>query len=142
MKPRWIVPCAALLVLALLAAGCGGGGKEESEGTKSACKAAATNDKTSLPASFPQPGEVTYTAVRQDGPTEVVEGYWAAGIDEAYKEYKDQFEASGLTILFDEKEEHDAEISWKGDGRTGQIALRDDCTESDTTRVHITNRPT
>ena len=56
MKLRWIVPCAALLVLALLAAGCGGGGDKESEGTKSACKAAATNDKTSLPASFPQPG--------------------------------------------------------------------------------------
>ena len=84
---------------------------------------------------------MTYTSVHQDGPTEVVDGYWTADIDEAYKEYKDQVEASGLTILFDEKEEHDAEISWKGDGRTGQIALRDDCTESDTTRVHITNRP-
>jgi hypothetical protein len=142
LKLRWIVPCAVLLVLALVAAGCGGGGEDkESEGTKSACKAAATNDKTSLPASFPEPGEVTYTSVRQDGPTEVVDGYWTAGIDEAYEEYKDQVEASGLTILFDEKEEHDAEISWKGDGRTGQIALRDDCTEDDTTRVHITNRP-
>ena len=47
----------------------------------------------------------------------------------------------GYQVLFTEKEEHDAEISYKGSKRTGQIALRDDCTESDTTRVHITSRP-
>jgi hypothetical protein len=34
-----------------------------------------------------------------------------------------------------------AEISYKSGDRTGQIALRDDCKEADTTRVHITNRP-
>ena len=44
-------------------------------------------------------------------------------------------------MLFTEKEEHDAEISYQGDGRSGQIALRDDCSESATTRVHITSRP-
>jgi hypothetical protein len=124
----------------LVAAGCGGG-KEKSEGSRAVCTTTATTEATGLPASFPQPAEVTYTSVHQDGPTKVVEGYWTAGIDEAYKEYKDQVEQAGLTILFDEKEEHDAEISWKGSGRTGQIALRDDCSESDTTRIHITNRP-
>jgi hypothetical protein len=71
----------------------------------------------------------------------VVDGYWTAGLDEAYKEFKDQVDRAGYTVLFTEKEEHDAEISYKGSGRTGQIALRDNCTEDDTTRVHITNRP-
>jgi hypothetical protein len=140
LKLRLIVPCAALAV-ALLAAGCGGGGKKESEGAKTACKTAATTQPTGLPAAFPVPGELTFTEVRKDGPTNVVDGYWSSGIEEAYKEFKDQVEQAGYTILFTEQEEHDAEISYQGSGRTGQIALRDDCTEDETTRVHITSRP-
>jgi hypothetical protein len=133
------------LAVAITAAGCGDAQKSsssgESEGSKTACKAAATTAPTGLPAAFPVPGELTFTEVRKDGPTNVVDGYWTAGIDEAYKEFKDQVEQAGYTVLFNEKEEHDAEISYKGSGRTGQIALRDDCAEADTTRVHITNRP-
>jgi hypothetical protein len=132
------------LAVAIVAAGCGKAEKSssgESEGSKTACKAAATSQPTGLPAAFPVPGELTFTEVRKDGPTIVVDGYWTAGIDEAYKEFKDQVDAAGYTVLFKEKEEHDAEISYKGSGRTGQIALRDDCSESDTTRVHITSRP-
>ena len=140
MKLGLIAPCAALAV-ALLAAGCGGGGNKESEGAKTACKAAATTQPTGLPAAFPVPGKLTFTEVRKDGPTIVVDGYWSSGIEEAYKEFKDQVEQAGYTVLFTEQEEHDAEISYKGSGRTGQIALRDDCSESDTTRVHITSRP-
>ena len=141
MKVRLMVLLAGLLAIALVAAGCGGGGKEEAEGAKTDCKTQATTKPTGLPAAFPVPGELTFTDVREDGPTLVVDGYWTAGIDEAYNEYKDQVEQAGYDILFNEKEEHDAEISYKGSGRTGQIALRDDCMESDTTRVHITSRP-
>jgi hypothetical protein len=141
LKPRLpVVPCTALAV-ALLAAGCGGGGDKESEGARTECKKAATSQPTGLPAAFPVPGELTVTQVRKDGPTYVVDGYWTAGLDEAYEEFKDQVDQAGYTVLFTEKEEHDAEISYKGSGRTGQIALRDDCTEDDTTRVHITSRP-
>jgi hypothetical protein len=133
------------LAVAIVAAGCGDAQKSssggESEGSKTACKAAATSAPTGLPAAFPVPGELTFTEVRKDGPTNVVDGYWTSGIDEAYKEFKDQVEQAGYTVLFTEKEEHDAEISYSGSGRTGQIALRDDCTEADTSRVHITNRP-
>ena len=126
----------------LVAAGCGGGGNKESEeGGASACRAAATTAATGFPAGFPKPGELTITAAHRDGPTRVIEGYWASGLDEAYNEYKDQVDGAGYTVLFTEKEEHDAEISYKGEGRSGQIALRDDCSESDTTRVHITSRP-
>jgi hypothetical protein len=143
MTKRQIVLAAVLgLVIALVGASCGGDKKgEASEGAKIACKGPAASQPTGLPAAFPVPGELTFTQVRKDGPTNVVDGYWTAGIDEAYKEFKDQVEQAGYTILFDEQEEHDAEISYKGAGRTGQIALRDDCSESDTTRVHITSRP-
>jgi hypothetical protein len=141
LKVRLIVLLAGLLAIALVAAGCGGGGKKESEAGKTECRKEATTKPTGLPAAFPVPGELTFTDVRKDGPTLVVDGYWTAGIDEAYNEYKDQVEQAGYDILFNEKEEHDAEISYKGSGRTGQIALRDDCSESDTTRVHITSRP-
>ena len=135
----------AVGVTSLLAAGCGGDKKDSGEGgsageSRTACKAPATSKPTGLPAAFPTPGELTISQVRKDGPTNVVDGYWTAGIDEAYKEFRDQVERAGYQLLFSEKE-HDAEISYKGSGRTGQIALRDDCTESDTTRVHITNRP-
>jgi hypothetical protein len=138
---RLIVLFAALLGVALLAAGCGGSGDKESEGAKTECKADATTKPTGLPAAFPVPGELTFTEVRRDGPTIVVDGYWTAGLDEAYKEYRDQVGEAGYDVLFTEKEDHDAEISYRGSGRTGQIALRDDCKEGDTTRVHITSRP-
>ena len=84
---------------------------------------------------------MTFTTAQKDGPTVVVDGYWTAGLDEAFKEYKDQVEQAGYTVTSDEKEDHDAEINYKGSGKVGQIALKDNCTESDTTRVHITNRP-
>jgi hypothetical protein len=135
---------AGVLVLAavVVTAGCGGGKKnEESEGARTACKAGTAITDSGLPAAFPAPGELTLTKKRQDGPTTVVDGYWTAGLDEAYKQFKDQVDQAGYTVLFTEKEEHDAEISYKGSGRTGQIALRDNCTEHDTTRVHVTNRP-
>ena len=129
------------LVVAAFAAGCGGGGEEESEEARTACRAEATSAETGLPAAFPLPGEVTITEVRTDGPTKVVDGYWAAGLDEAYEEWTRAVDEAGYDTLFTEKEEHDAEISYKGSGRTGQIALRDNCSEDDTTRVHITSRP-
>jgi hypothetical protein len=143
LKLRLLAFGAAVAAIALLAAACGGGGggKEESEGNKSACRAPATNAATGFPAGFPRPGELTITGTHRDGPTRVIDGYWTAGLDEAYREYKDEVERASYDVLFTEKEEHDAEISYKGEGRSGQIALRDDCTESDTTRVHITSRP-
>src|SRR3954452_24367969 len=156
---------AAILVfaVALLAAGCGSSDKKDSsaapattqqsqstetdtdagqpESARIACKKPATAKSTGLPAAFPVPGELTVTEVRKDGPTVVVDGYWTSGLDEAYKEWQEQLERAGYQVLFKEHEEHDAEISYRGSGKTGQIALRDDCTEGETTRVHITNRP-
>jgi ABC-type glycerol-3-phosphate transport system substrate-binding protein len=130
---------AAAVSIALLAAACGGGG-DESEEAQSACRAPASQAGTGLPAGFPRPGELTITAARRDGPTRVVDGYWASDLGEAYDEYQAAVERAGYEITFKEKEAHDAEIAYEGEGRSGLIALRDDCSESDTTRVRITSR--
>jgi len=140
MRGRLLVMVPVVL-LALAVAGCGGGKKKETESAPTAaCKDTAISQPP-LPADFPQPGELTYTRQQKAGSSLIVDGYWRAGIDEAYKEFKDQVEEAGYKILFSEQEEHDAEISYEASETSGQIALRDDCTEDDTTRVHITNRP-
>jgi hypothetical protein len=113
----------------------------EEEGEKAPCKADATSEATGLPDSFPLPDGVTITKVEKDGPTTVLEGYWAVDLDEAYDEYGIAVEKAGYTVLAKEHEAHDAEINYKGAKRQGQIALRETCSESETTRVRITNRP-
>ena len=168
MTGRLLVAGIAALMFGLVGAGCGsddngssstpateaaqseGGSAEseaekekesESEGERTECKKPATSDPTGLPSGFPTPSEVTVTEARKDGPSAVVEGYFAADLDAAYSGYEAEVKKAGYKILFQEKEEHDAEISYSGGSRTGQIALRDTCSEPETTRVHITNRP-
>jgi hypothetical protein len=135
-----------LVVVAL--AGCGGGGSDESsdEGelnaqAQAACNGSALSVAPKLPASFPQVENVTYTKQRTQGPTNVVEGYWEGSLEDAHDEYKKELEAAGFKILFDELEEHDSEVSWQGEGRSGQVALREECGSDDKIYVHITNRP-
>lgn len=148
---RQAVWCALLAGLVFALAGCGGGGEKKgeteqpSEAARSACNGAALADteKLKLPPSFPQieSDKVTYTQQSSEGPTDVVEGYFHGDVKEAHDEYKKELQGAGFTILFDELEEHDSEVSWKGEGRTGQVALREECGDSDKTYVHITNRP-
>ena len=139
----------AVLGLVVLAfAGCGGGGEKPSEEAgelneqvQAACTGAALSATPKLPPSFPQVENVTYTQQRTQGPTNVVEGYWEGGLKDAHDEYKKELEASGYKILFDELEDHDSEVSWQGEGRSGQVALREECGDNDKIYVHITNRP-
>ena len=138
-----------VLACGALAAGCGSDDKsnstasknDESEGARSACTGGDVVRNTGLPAAFPAPGELKITTVRKDGPTIVLDGYWTSELPEAYREWRQNFETAGYKVLFGEIEAHDSEVSYSGSGRTGQVALSDDCTESTTTRVHITNRP-
>jgi hypothetical protein len=138
-----------LVLLAVgLAAGCGGGGgNKESELNKdvqAVCEGSALGETPKLPPSFPQIEEdkLTYTKQSSQGPTEVVEGVFHGDVEEAHDEFQKELKASGYDILFDEVEApNDSEISWKGEGRTGQVAMRNECGESDKTYVHITNRP-
>jgi hypothetical protein len=134
------------LVLAV-ATGCGGGGESESEEGElnqqavAACNGSALSETPDLPASFPMVENVTYTKQTTQGPTQVVEGYFEGSLEDAYDEYKKELQAAGFKILFDEIEEHDSEVSWEGEGRSGQVALRQECGSDDKLYVHITNRP-
>lgn len=134
-----------LAVTILAAAGCGGGGNEEESEpanpqAKAACEGSPLSGTPKLPVSFPMVENTTLTKQSTQGPTDVVEGYWEGDLEEAHDEYVKEFEAAGYQVLFEELEEHDSEVSWKGEGRTGQVALRDDC-GGDKIYVHITNRP-
>ena len=136
----------ALAVILLLAAACGGK-KKSDEGelgkeAQAACTAKPLSTAPNLPPSWPQieTDKMVYTKQRTEGPTVVIEGYFNGDIKEAHDEWKKELSASGYKILFDELEEHDSEVSWKGEGRSGQVALREECGSSDKIFVHITNR--
>jgi hypothetical protein len=136
--------CAVLATAALVPAGCGGGGGNEEAANpqaKAACEGSALSATPKLPASFPQVEQVTFTTQSTQGPTEVVEGYFEGSVKDAHDEYLKELKGAGFQILFEELEEHDSEVSWKGEGRSGQVALREDCGSSDKIYVHITNRP-
>ena len=85
--------------------------------------------------------ETTLTKQSEQGPTDLVEGYWKGDVKEAHDEYLKELKAAGYKILFEEVEApNDSEISWQGEGRSGQVALRNDC-GGGKIYVHITNRP-
>jgi hypothetical protein len=90
------IACCAVVAVTLIAAGCGGDGEQESESARTECKREATSRPTGLPAAFLFPGELTITEVLKHGPTNVVDGYWTAELDEAYDESKDQVDRGGL----------------------------------------------
>jgi ABC-type glycerol-3-phosphate transport system substrate-binding protein len=129
--------------LGLLLAGCGGdeGESELTREAQAACTASELSDAPRLPAGWPDMGEVTFTMQKTQGPTEVVEGYFEGDVESAHDDFKRELEAAGFTILFDEVEENDSEVSWKGQGRSGQVAIRNECGESDKMYVKVTNRP-
>jgi hypothetical protein len=143
---RQVAGFALLSLVLTVLAGCGGGGEKSEEeapnaAATAACTGSALTGSPKLPASFPQVEHVTYTVQRTQGPTDVVEGYFEGELKDAYDEYKKELQAAGYKILFDELEEHDSEVSWSGEGRSGQVALREDCADKDKIYVHITNRP-
>jgi hypothetical protein len=135
----------ALAALTLAVAGCGGDDNkaesELSEEAQAACMGSPLTEAPNLPATWPDMGEVTFTQQSTQGPTEVVEGYFDGDITAAHDDFKRELEAAGFKILFDELEERDSEVSWSGEGRSGQVALREECGESDKIYVHVTNRP-
>jgi hypothetical protein len=145
MRSWWSALLTAIAVAA--AAGCGGGGGSDEgelgEQVQAACSGSPLSEPPKLPPSFPQieADKLTYTQQSTQGPTNVVEGYVNGDVKEAHEEFEKELEGVGYEILFNELEEHDSEISWKGEGRTGQVAMREECGDSDKTYVHITNRP-
>ena len=139
--------CILLAAVVLVVAGCGSK-KKESEGeagkeAQAACTGSALSAAPKLPPSFPQieADKLTYTKQSTVGPTEVVEGYFNGSLQDAHDEFHKELKGAGYQILFDEVDAHDSEVTWKGEGRTGQVALREECGSTDKIYVHITNRP-
>ena len=136
------------IAAAFVAAGCGGGDKAAETETVGAggqakidCRADEFSGDPQLPANFPTPGEFVVTSSTQEGPTRVVIGYWESGLDEAYRDWKDQVEEAGFNVTFDELEDKDSEVAYEGSGKTGIIQLKDRCNEDEVTYVRITSRP-
>ena len=94
-----------------------------------------------LPANFPKPDGVTYRQESTAGPSQVVDGTTPETSTTPTTRTSRRSTAAGYKVLFKEKEEDDAEISYEGEGTTGQVALRAVCGEDDKLVVHITNRP-
>jgi hypothetical protein len=139
-----IRPWAVLAAFLLLLAGCGSSDNKSGESgdeTEAACTKPALTQAPDLPKGWPQLSEVTYTQQSQQGPTTIVEGYFAGDVKAAHDDFKRELDGAGFTILFDELEEDDSEVSWKGQGRSGQVALRNECGTDGKVLVHITNRP-
>ena len=144
----------AALLLLLLAVGlglaaCGGDdeGEEEEEGERSAafatiCEMSEMSGETGLPSGFPTPDSVVFVKAEDAGPSRVVEGFAEGDLEDVYDDWHGQFEDSDFEITFDEREEHDAEISFEGGGESGQVKLAAECGEGDKLYVRVTSRPT
>ena len=135
-----------LIVLIVLSAAIYDGndesGEDESEGGAAiACSGDPVTPK--LPADFPEVDGLTYTKAITAGPSEIADGYYEGDLKDAYASFKSAFQDAGYTVTFDEIEEHDSEVAYKGgeENRSGIVALRDGCSESGRISVHITSRP-
>jgi len=134
-----------LLMLGLALAACGGESESEEEGERGEafapiCEMAAMSGATGLPDSFPTTGSVTYVKTEEAGPSVIVEGWVEGELGDVYDDVHQKFEESDYEITFDEQEEHDAEISFKGDGKSGQVKLADEC-GGGKVYVRVTARP-
>jgi hypothetical protein len=138
-------PKLSLLLFTVLIAGCGGNDDTQrtSGPAKPACSGKPLSNAPTLPATWPEIDEVAYTKQSVQGPTNIVEGVFEGDVTAAHDIFRSELEAAGFAILFDELEADrgDAEVAWKGQGRSGQIGLRDECGDSEKTYVRITNRP-
>jgi hypothetical protein len=148
--PAFLLLVVAAMTLGIALAACGGGESEEDEAAEEArseafapiCEMTAMSGETGLPAGFPVPGEVTWVKSEKAGPSTIVEGWAEEDMDDLYDDWHSQFESSDFAITFDEKEEHDAEISFEGGGQSGQVKLADECGDSGKVYARVTSRPT
>jgi hypothetical protein len=140
-RSRWVPQAILATILASLVAAFGVQSAQSATEAKIKCKGPALAKAPKLPAGYPKPPEVRYISAVQAGPTVVVTGYFAAGFDEALKEYKAAVARAHYVNLKTERDLHDAEINYAGGGTTGQIALRETCREPNTTFVQIKSRP-
>jgi hypothetical protein len=92
-----------------------------------------------LPATFPTPSGVAYTAERKDGPTTIVDGFRDGDLGDLYDAYRDQLSQNGWNVTKDEHDAADAEVNFAGSSTTGQVKLLQECKER--VKVTLTIRP-
>lgn len=132
-----------LALLALSLAACGGEGGEEGESGRATIECEGTAVTPELPADFPKVEGVTFTKSTTAGPTKVADGYYEGSLEDAYDKFKTAFPDAGYDVTFDEIEEDDSEVAYKGgnENRTGIVALRKNCKQEGRISVHVTSRP-
>jgi len=137
----------ALLMLTLAA--CGGDkdtdADRESPGASplATCSGPATAN-TGLPADFPVPDGVTFTAKSTAASTIFLDGFASGDVAGVLKGWTDAVNSAGYTVLStDDEAPSDAEINYESADKStsGQIAMRDQCGGGGTIAVHVTNRP-
>ena len=68
---------------------------------------------------------MTYTKSQTSGPSEVADGYYEGDLQGAYDAWKSAFEgAAGYMITFDEIEEFDSEVAYRGGAEVGPASSR------------------
>jgi hypothetical protein len=132
-----------LVTFALAPVACGGdkeGEGERGEAFAPICDMAPMTGASGLPADFPLPGDVTFVKAEDAGPSRIVEGFADGELKDVYDKWHRAFEDTDYDITFDEREDHDAEISFEGGGRSGQVKLADECGEGKV-YARVTSRP-
>jgi hypothetical protein len=139
----------ALAALVFVVAGCGSrkesaGGETDQAATKAtqaACDGSALSATTKLPPNFPAVAQARYTKESTAGPTDVTEGFFMGSVKQGHSAYTSALDTNGYQVTHDELDDHDSEVSWTGHGRSGQVAIREQCGDKDKVYLHITNRP-
>ncbi|MDQ1439213.1 MAG: hypothetical protein QOK43_2842 [Acidimicrobiaceae bacterium] len=139
-KPGLSVLC--VLAVATLFAGCSDKGKE-GEGLRAtepcAEAPAAFTGNNGLPSTFPVPKNVVLSETRTAGPSTVVGGYAEADLKAVFDSFKSALGKAPYSVTKSEKDAHDAEVNFAGEGNTGQVRLGEEC--KGRTSVGITIRP-
>jgi hypothetical protein len=136
---RRILVFPALAAALLFTAACGDDAEKEKAGAACGTAPAAVATAPTLPAGFPTPAGVTYTAVETNGPTTIVHGYITSAVGPAFDAYTGAFAGTGLDVTKSEHESVDAEVAFAGATDTGQVKMVQEC--KDRTTLTITIRP-
>ena len=100
---------------------------------------AALTAKPKLPAAFPTPAGVTYTAEKAAGPSMIVTGYLNGQVMSAYDAFTQSLATNGYSVTKSDHEGVEGDVNFEGGNSTGSVKLLQEC--SDRTRVTITVRP-
>ncbi len=137
--------CVGLLI-ALVAslAACGGGEDKDKQSAGRGpltCSGSAMSGSPNVPAGFPDVGDITWVGAGTSGPTKTSDGFTSHDLQSMHDGYVAAFKNAGWTVLFEELEKDDSEVSYrtKDGAREGQVALRE-C-DNGNVSVHVTNRP-